>query len=153
MSWEYITCIWKHRVISTFQDLVLILKMSLILDFTQMRRTGSFFEIIPIGLFRFFSGWAGGAFCKPEVPFAFEFESEWPNGNLVIKQLLNCHSPKWPNGNLLTVLSPNCHSAIQTFRLKLKCKRNLRYFENTAGVVNKFGTNQLGFPKLLIYRK
>ena len=32
----------------------------------------------------------------PQVPFAFEFESEWPNGNLA------------------TVLSVNCDSAIQT---------------------------------------
>ena len=26
----------------------------------------------------------------PRVPFAFEFESEWPNGNLATKQLSNC---------------------------------------------------------------
>ena len=28
----------------------------------------------------------------PRVPFAFEFESERPNGNSVIKQLPNYHS-------------------------------------------------------------
>ena len=34
------------------------------------------------------------AFCTPQVPFSFEFESEQPNGNLA------------------TLLSPNCHSAV-----------------------------------------
>ena len=28
----------------------------------------------------------------PQVPFEFEFESEWPNGNSVTKQLPNYHS-------------------------------------------------------------
>ena len=52
----------------------------------------------------------------PQVPFAFEFE--WPNGNLVTKQLLNYHSSnleklvEWPNGNLATVWSLNCHFAV-----------------------------------------
>ena len=27
----------------------------------------------------------------PQVPFAFEFDSEWPNGNLATKQLPNYH--------------------------------------------------------------
>ena len=31
-------------------------------------------------------------FSMPQVPFAFEFESERPNCNLVTKQSLNCHS-------------------------------------------------------------
>ena len=35
--------------------------------------------------------YAIGAFCMPQVPFAFEFESERPNGNLVTKQSLNYH--------------------------------------------------------------
>ena len=32
------------------------------------------------------------AFCMSQVPLAFEFESEWPNGNLTTKQSLNYHS-------------------------------------------------------------
>ena len=32
------------------------------------------------------------AFCMPQVPFAFEFESEWPNDNLATKQSPNYHS-------------------------------------------------------------
>ena len=32
------------------------------------------------------------AFCMPQVLFAFEFKSEWPNGNSATKQLPNCHS-------------------------------------------------------------
>ena len=28
----------------------------------------------------------------PQVHFAFDFESEWPNGNLATKQLPNSHS-------------------------------------------------------------
>ena len=54
----------------------------------------------------------------PQVPFAFEFESEWLNGNSVTKQMLNYHlsdlekSVKGPNGNLTIVLSPNCHLTI-----------------------------------------
>ena len=31
------------------------------------------------------------AFCMPQVLFAFEFESEWPNGNSATKQSLNYH--------------------------------------------------------------
>ena len=58
------------------------------------------------------------AFCIPQVPFAFEFESERPNGNSVTKQWTNYHSSdlvtlvEQPNGNLATVLSPNCYSAM-----------------------------------------
>ena len=72
----------------------------------------------------------------PQVPFAFEFESERPNGNSATKQSPNHHStileksvkwlkvkaiwpfdPLYPNlmnVNLATVLSPNYHSAVQT---------------------------------------
>ena len=70
----------------------------------------------------------------PKVLFAFEFDSEWPNGNSVTKQSRNYHlailecSVEWPNaicpfgrlypnltnGNLVTVLSPNCHAPVQT---------------------------------------
>ena len=32
------------------------------------------------------------ALCMPQVPFAFEFESERPNGNSATKQLPNYHS-------------------------------------------------------------
>ena len=52
---------------------------------------------------------------------------------------LNCHSalyrlyPNLTNDNLATVLSLNWRSA---FRLKLKRKRNLRYFENTDMATN-----------------
>ena len=58
------------------------------------------------------------AFCMPQVPFAFLFESEQLNGNSATKQSPNYHSSdlgksvKWPNGNSVTVLSPNCHLAI-----------------------------------------
>ena len=31
------------------------------------------------------------AFCMPQVLFAFEFESEWPNGDSATKQSLNYH--------------------------------------------------------------
>ena len=54
----------------------------------------------------------------PQVPFAFEFECEWPNGYLVTKQSPNYHlsdlekSVEWPNGNSTTVLFPNRHSGI-----------------------------------------
>ena len=54
----------------------------------------------------------------PQVPFGFEFESEWPKGNSATKQLLNYHLPdleksvKGLNGNLTIVSSPNCHLAI-----------------------------------------
>ena len=42
----------------------------------------------------------------PQVPFAFEFESERQNGHSAIQQ----KSVKQTNGNPVTVLSPNCHS-------------------------------------------
>ena len=78
--------------------------------------------------------WDFRAFCMRQVPFAFEFESEWLSGNSVTKQLLNYHlailekSVEWlnaiwsfdwlypnlMNGNLETVLLPNYHSAIWT---------------------------------------
>ena len=54
----------------------------------------------------------------PQVQFAFEFESEWPNGNSATKQLPNHHSSdleksvEWPNYNSVTVLSLNCHLAV-----------------------------------------
>ena len=40
-----------------------------------------------------------------QVPFVFEFESEWPSGNSATKQSLNYHSSdlvksvEWPNSN------------------------------------------------------
>ena len=72
----------------------------------------------------------------PQVPFAFELESEPPNDNsvkkTVTKLLFGCSAKVgpmgflriviWPfdqlypnlmNGNSVTVLSPNCHSAVQ----------------------------------------
>ena len=58
------------------------------------------------------------AFCMSQVPFAFEFESEQPNGNSVTKQLPNYHfsnlkkSVKQANGNSVIVSSPNCHSVL-----------------------------------------
>ena len=57
------------------------------------------------------------AFCMPQVPFAFEFESKQLSGNLAIKQSLNYHlsdlekSVKWLNGNSATVLSLKCNLA------------------------------------------
>ena len=45
----------------------------------------------------------------PQVPFAFEFEYEGPNGTSMTKQLPNYHSAiqeklvEWPNGNSVTV--------------------------------------------------
>ena len=30
-------------------------------------------------------------FCMPRVQFAFEFESEWQNGNLATEQMPHCH--------------------------------------------------------------
>ena len=69
-----------------------------------------------------------------QAPFAFEYESEWRNGNLVTRQspnyylanleklvelphgssLIKQFESEWWNGNLATVLLPNCHSAVQT---------------------------------------
>ena len=68
----------------------------------------------------------------PQVPFVFEFESEWSNGNSVTKQSPNYYStiqtqtvlspnyylvvqltfPNWPNCNSVMLL--NCHSTVQT---------------------------------------
>ena len=52
----------------------------------------------------------------PPVPFAFEFESEFLNGNSVTKKLPNYHSSDLEksrsNGLMATVLSPNCHFAV-----------------------------------------
>ena len=70
-----------------------------------------------------------------QVPFAFEYESERPNGHSVNSEKSvklptqtvlspNYHSavqltfPNWPNGNSVTVLLPNCHSAVQTITQK-----------------------------------
>ena len=50
------------------------------------------------------------AFCMPQVPFAFEFESERPNFHLTAQEKL----VKGSNGNSATVLSPNCHLATQS---------------------------------------
>ena len=82
----------------------------------------------------------------PRVPFAFEFESEWSNGNSVTKHLPNYHSAiveklvEWLNAvtpfdklytNLMNGNSePFCRQiSIRPFRLKRKL--NLRHFKNT----------------------
>ena len=55
------------------------------------------------------------ALCMPQVPSAFEFESEPPNSNSATKQSPNYHLSdleklvKWLNGYLATVLSLNYH--------------------------------------------
>ena len=84
----------------------------------------------------------------PRVPFAFDFESDQSNDNSVTKQLPNYHlavsekSVEQPSAiQLFDQLYPNLTNGIRhllcyqitiwSFRLKLKRKRNLRYFENT----------------------
>ena len=65
-----------------------------------------------------------GAYCMPQVLFAFE--SEQPIGNSATKQLLNCHlaiqekSVEQSNGNLVTVLSMNCHLLFDQLYQNLK---------------------------------
>ena len=49
----------------------------------------------------------------PQFPFAFEFESERPNGNgdkTIVESPFRPTFPNLTNGNLATVLSPNYHS-------------------------------------------
>ena len=55
----------------------------------------------------------------PQVPFAFEF---------CLRIAIQLFDRLYPNlnGNSTTVLLP------WSIRLKLKCKRNLKYFENTT---------------------
>ena len=86
----------------------------------------------------------------PQVPFAFEFESERPNSNSVTKPSPNYHPsdldkvgqtverhlairltfPKRPNGYSVTKQLPNYHSAF-----RLKRKRNLRHTECTDWII------------------
>ena len=56
------------------------------------------------------------AFCIPQVPFAFEFESERLNGNLATNSNSVTVStfPNLTNDNLVTVMLPNFHLVVQT---------------------------------------
>ena len=67
---------------------------------------------------KFLPFYSQSVFEIPQVPFAFEFESERPNGKSAIKQSPNYHSSdldkvKLPNGNLETKQSLNCHLAVR----------------------------------------
>ena len=86
----------------------------------------------------------------PQVPFAFEFESERPNSNSVTKpspnyqpsdldkvgQTVEWHLairltfPKRPNGYSVKKQLPNYHSAV-----RLKRTRNLRHTECTDWII------------------
>ena len=100
----------------------------------------------------------------PQIPCAFEFESEWPNGNLVTKQSLNCHSANleklvegtngnlatkqfesgWLNDNSMTVLLPNCHSAVQT---QTQTQTESEAYRMHPRVIFKYSVNSKVLPK------
>ena len=88
----------------------------------------------------------------PQIPFAFEFESEQPNGNSVTKQLPYYHSSdldkvgqttkrlidqtflKGPNGNSVTVLLLTCHSAVQT-QTETQTDTELQYLVTSSAIL------------------
>ena len=93
----------------------------------------------------------GGAFCMLQVPFAFKFLSLnnqmaicWQKQSLIYRSVISEKSVKWQGlfGYLTNFVQIwrmvirwlfCCGIAIWPFRLKLK--QNLRYFENTPGVL------------------
>ena len=104
----------------------------------------------------YISGYTMREYKIPQIPFAFEFECNWPKGNSATICHQNCHLShlekvgEQPNGNSVTIcrqitvwhifanlmnanLVTNSHRiAIQLITLKLKRKRYLNYSECTT---------------------